>query len=76
MLTAGLAHAQDQRFTHTGVEADAKRYETYLRANWQPGRKSARELRAEADKALAASTDPAGRLAGLCPGGGGGRQRR
>ena len=39
-------------------QADAKRYETYLRANWQPGRKSARELRAEADKALAASTDP------------------
>ena len=58
LLSAGLAHAQDQRFTHTGVEADAKRYETYLRANWQPGRKSARELRAEAEKALGSSTDP------------------
>ena len=58
ILSASLAHAQDQAFSHTGVQADAKRYETYLRANWQPGRKSARELRAEADKALAGSTDP------------------
>ena len=36
ILSAGLAHAQDQRFTHTGVQADAKRYETYLKGNWQP----------------------------------------
>ena len=35
-----LAHAQQRaeevRFTHAGVQADAKRYETYLKANWQP----------------------------------------
>ena len=60
LLSASLAHAQEQRFTHSGVAADAKRYETYLRANWQPGKKTARELRAEAEKALAASTDPRG----------------
>ena len=40
-----------------GVQADAKRYETYLRANWQPGNKQGRELRAEADRLLAAGTD-------------------
>ena len=41
-----LAHAQQRaeevRFTHAGVQADAKRYETYLKANWQPGRAAAR----------------------------------
>ena len=56
-----LAHAQQRaeevRFTHAGVQADAKRYETYLKANWQP-KGSGAELRAEGDRLLAAGTDP------------------
>ncbi len=58
MLSAGLAQAQEARFTHAGVEADAKRYETYLKANWQPGKRTARDLRLEADRVLAVGTDP------------------
>ncbi|KAB2920774.1 MAG: alpha-2-macroglobulin family protein [Hyphomicrobiaceae bacterium] len=58
MLSAGLAQAQEARFTHAGVEADAKRYETYLKANWQPGKRTARDLRLEGDRTLAAGTDP------------------
>ena len=51
------AQAQEKRFTHAGVASDAKRYETYLKANWQP-KGNARELRAEGDKVLAAGNDP------------------
>jgi hypothetical protein len=58
---AGLAQAQqpteEARFTHVGVQADAKRYETYLKGSWQP-KGNAAELRAEGDRALAAGTDP------------------
>ena len=74
LLSASLAHAQEQRFTHTGVQADAKRYETYLRANWQPGKKTARELRAEGRQGAGRQHRSARRLAGLRPGGGCGRQ--
>ena len=38
-------------------QGDAKRYETYLKANWQP-KGNAAELRAEGDRVLAAGTDP------------------
>ena len=51
------ATAQEKSFTHTGVQADAKRYETYLKANWQPGNKQGRELRAEGNRLLAGATD-------------------
>ncbi len=57
MLAASVAIAQDTSFTHAGVQADAKRYETYLRANWQPGNKQGRELRAEGTRLLAAGAD-------------------
>ena len=57
MLAASIATAQDKSFTHAGVQADAKRYETYLRANWQPGTKQGRELRAEGSRLLAAGAD-------------------
>ena len=57
MLAASIAIAQDKSFTHAGVQADAKRYETYLRANWQPGTKQGRELRAEGSRLLAAGAD-------------------
>ncbi len=46
----------ETKFSHAGVEADAKRYETYLRANWQT-KKSARELKEEGDRAMAAGAD-------------------
>jgi hypothetical protein len=57
LSAAGLAQAQEQRFTHEGVKGDAKRYETYLKANWQP-KANAQQQRAEGDKVLAAGTDP------------------
>jgi alpha-2-macroglobulin len=57
LFAAGLAQAQEQRFAHAGVASDAKRYETYLKANWQP-KGSAKELKAEGDKVLAAGNDP------------------
>jgi alpha-2-macroglobulin len=58
MVCASVARAQDAKFTHAGVAADAKRYEAYLRSTWQPGQRTARELRGEADKASASGTDP------------------
>jgi uncharacterized protein YfaS (alpha-2-macroglobulin family) len=57
MLIASAGYAQDVSFTHEGVQADAKRYESYLRANWQPGTKPGRELRAEGSRLLAAGKD-------------------
>src|SRR6476661_2296856 len=57
LSAAGLADAQELRFTHPGVTSDAKRYESYLKGNWQP-KGSARELKAEGDRMLAAGNDP------------------
>ncbi len=54
-LAAGVAHAQD--FRSLGVQDAAKRYEDYLKANWQPGGKQGRDLRAEGNRLLAAGTD-------------------
>jgi len=51
------ARAEEARFSHAGVAGDAKRYETYLKARWQP-KGSAREFRAQGDGALAAGNDP------------------
>ena len=53
----GVVQAQEQRFTHAGVQGDAKRYEAYLKGNWQP-KGNARELRAEGERVLAAGNDP------------------
>ncbi|MBX9588887.1 MAG: alpha-2-macroglobulin family protein [Hyphomonadaceae bacterium] len=57
LLAANLVHAQDAPFTHAGVQADAKRYEAYLKANWQPGNRQGRDLRAEGNRLLAAGAD-------------------
>jgi alpha-2-macroglobulin len=57
LLLASAGHAQDGSFTHDGVQADARRYETYLKANSQPGGKQGRELRAEGSRLLAAGKD-------------------
>jgi alpha-2-macroglobulin len=53
------ARADEKRFVHAGIAGDAKRYETYLKAQWQP-KGSTRELRAEGDKVLAAGNNPRG----------------
>ena len=57
LIIPGAGHAQDGTFTHEGAQADAKRYESYLKANWQPGTKQGRELRAEGSRLLAAGKD-------------------
>jgi uncharacterized protein YfaS (alpha-2-macroglobulin family) len=57
LLGANALSAQEQSFNHPGVQADAKRYETYLKANWQPGARQARDLRNEGVRLLAAGKD-------------------
>ncbi|MBO0740198.1 MAG: alpha-2-macroglobulin family protein [Hyphomicrobiaceae bacterium] len=53
------ARADEKRFVHAGIAGDAKRYEAYLKAQWQP-KGSAHELRAEGEKLLAGGNDPRG----------------
>ncbi len=57
LVVAGAGHAQDISFTHDGVQADAKRYESYLKASWQPGTRQGRDLRAEGSRLLAVGKD-------------------
>ena len=57
MLGAPQLRAQELTFSHQGVQADAKRYETYLKANWQPGTRPGRDLRNEGHRLLAAGKD-------------------
>jgi uncharacterized protein YfaS (alpha-2-macroglobulin family) len=58
VLAAGMARAQEPAFKHAGVEADAKRYETYLRTNWRPpAGKQSRELREEGSRLLSLGAD-------------------
>ena len=51
-----LAHAET-KFAHNGVEADAKRYETYLKANWSKRDKGVKDLKTDGAKAMQAGTD-------------------
>jgi alpha-2-macroglobulin len=53
-----VALAQETQFKHAGIEADAKRYEAYLKGNWQPGNRAQKDLRAEGARLLTAGTDP------------------
>lgn len=57
VLATSVVRAQEISFSHEGVQADAKRYETYLKGNWQAGGKAGGELRAEGNRLLAAGTD-------------------
>ena len=50
VLAADAGHAQEASFTHDGVQADAKRYETYLKSHWQPGARQGRDLRGEGSR--------------------------
>ncbi|SFV25723.1 alpha-2-macroglobulin family protein [Hyphomicrobium facile] len=56
LATFSSASATEKPFLHAGIAADAKRYETYLKANWKPDGKSAAALKSEAEKVFA--TDP------------------
>ena len=56
LATAFGAGATERVFAHQGVSADAKRYETYLKANWKPDGKPPAALKTEAEKIFA--TDP------------------
>ena len=53
--------AAEQGFAHQGVAADAKRYETYLKANWKTDGKSAADLKGEAEKTFASDPRAASR---------------
>jgi uncharacterized protein YfaS (alpha-2-macroglobulin family) len=57
LLGATFAHAQEASFSHPGVEADAKRYEAYLRATTQTDAKQARDLRKDGSRLLAVGKD-------------------
>ncbi|MDX2201979.1 MAG: alpha-2-macroglobulin [Hyphomicrobiaceae bacterium] len=56
MMAMAPAARAETKFGHAGVEADAKRYEAYLKSNWQP-RKSVRELKDEGARAITAGSD-------------------
>lgn len=56
------AHAADPGFSHQGIAADAKRYETFLKANWKAGAKPSGDLKSEAEKIFATDARAASRL--------------
>jgi alpha-2-macroglobulin len=60
MLVARAGHAQEASFAHEGAQADARRYEAFLKATSHPGTKPGRELRAEGNRLLAAGNDHRG----------------
>ncbi len=45
-------------FNHRSVARDAVRYENFLKKNWQPGERSARQWRISGSRALGAQNDP------------------
>ncbi len=58
LVGAGFARAQDAPFSNAAAQADAKRYEAYLKANWRPPvGKQGSELRAEGSRLLSAGND-------------------
>ncbi len=59
---SGLGMAAGKGFSHQGVAADAKRYETFLKANWKSDGKKAADLKIEADKIFSSDARAASRL--------------
>ncbi|MGQ0455599.1 MAG: alpha-2-macroglobulin family protein [Hyphomicrobium sp.] len=59
--TANVA-AAEPGFSHSGVAADAKRYEAYLKSSWKADGKKAADLKTEADKLFANDPRAASRL--------------
>lgn len=62
VLPALSAQAADKTFSHQGVAADAKRYESFLKTSWKFGAKKSPELKAEAEKVFGADPRAASRL--------------
>ncbi len=53
LLQTTHAAAEEAAFAHRGIEQDAKRYETYLKGNWQTGGRPGSDLRPEGNRLLA-----------------------
>ena len=49
-----------ETFRHQTLEGDAKRFQTWLRSNWKPGKRKARRFLLAGDKLLAGNKDPRG----------------
>lgn len=62
VFSAGHLNAAGKPFLHQGVAADAKRYETYLKANWKPDAKKPTDFKIEANKIFLADPRAASRL--------------
>ncbi|MBS0270958.1 MAG: alpha-2-macroglobulin family protein, partial [Proteobacteria bacterium] len=56
LATISNVAATEKPFLHSGIAADAKRYESYLKTNWKPDGKTPAALKSEAEKVFA--TDP------------------
>lgn len=57
----GVPHASAaDEFRHQTLEADAKRFEAWLKSNWKPGKRKARRFFAAGDRLLAGNKDPRG----------------
>jgi len=61
VATINGAIGAEKAFQHQGVAADAKRYETFLKANWKPDGKPAAVLKADAEKNFASDPRAASR---------------
>jgi len=61
LLQTTHAAAEEAAFAHRGIEQDAKRYETYLKENWQTGGRPASDLRSEGNRLLAGDARAASR---------------
>jgi alpha-2-macroglobulin len=62
LLSLASAQAQEKRFSHPGVEADAKRYEASLKTSLATGTRLAPEPRADGDRLLGAKEPRAASL--------------
>ena len=62
LTSAALATAAGNGFSHQGVAADAKRYETFLKSSWKADGKKPGDLKVEAEKVFAADARAASRL--------------
>ena len=52
VLAAAPATAAERTFAHPGIAKDAERYESYLRANWKPGKAKPADLVSAGAKAM------------------------
>ena len=55
LLPATRGFSADKTFSHEGVAADAKRYETFLKTGWKSDGRTAQQLREEAEKVFVAA---------------------